>query len=205
MNVDLHRPKTWCLPDIDESAVVSLAEQLGVPVPVASVYLVRGLATAEEATEFTATGPDQLHDPYLLPDMEPAVERIVEAIRNEDKILVHGDGDADGISSAALVSFALESLGADGFCHVPCRLSDGFGLTADTIDRAKELGANLIITTDCGTESFEAAERAYDDIHLVITDPHELCADGSIPDCAAIVNPKRMDSTYPRGNQTVAP
>lgn len=197
MNVELHRPKTWCLPDIDESAVVSFAKQLGVPVPVGSVYLVRGLTTIEEANEFTATGLDQLHDPYLLPDMEPAVERIVEAIRNEDKILVHGDGDADGISSAALVSFALESLGADGFCHVPCRLSDGFGLTADTIDRAKELGANLIITTDCGTESFEAAERAYDDIHLVITDHHEPCADGSIPECTAVVNPKRLDSTYP--------
>lgn len=197
MNVKMHRPKTWCLPDIDESSVVSLAEQLGVPVPVASVYLVRGLATAEEATEFTATVPDQLRDPYLLPDMEAAVERVVEAIRNGDNILVHGDGDADGICSAALVSCALESLGADGFCHVPCRLSDGFGLTADTIDRAKELGVSLIITTDCGTESFEAAERAYDDIHLVITDHHEPCADGSIPECTAVVNPKRLDSTYP--------
>lgn len=197
MNVELHRPRTWCLPDIGESVVVSLAKQLGVPVPVASVYLVRGLTTIEEANEFTATGPDQLHDPFLLPDVEPAVERIVEAIRNEDRILIHGDGDADGICSAALVSCALEGLGVDGFCHVPCRLSDGFGLTADTIDRAKELGASLIITTDCGTESFEAAERAYDDIHLVITDHHEPCADGSIPDCTAVVNPKRLGSIYP--------
>ena len=197
MNAGLTRPKTWCLPDLDKGTITNLANELGVPVPVASVYLVRGMTTIEEANEFTAVGPDQLHDPYLLPDMEPATERIVEAIRNEDRILIHGDGDADGICSAALVSLGLEALGADGFCYVPNRLSDGFGLSVDVVDRAKELGVNLIITTDCGTEAFDAAERAYDDIHLVITDHHEPHADGSIPDCAAVVNPKRLDSAYP--------
>jgi len=197
MNVRLTRPRTWCLPDIDKGTITNLASQLGVPVPVASVYFVRGLTTAEEANDFTAFGPDRLHDPFLLPDMEAAVERIVEAIGNEDRILIHGDGDADGICSAALISLGLEALGADGFCYVPNRLIDGFGLSVDVVDRAKELGVNLIITTDCGTEAFDAAERAYDDIHLVITDHHDPRADGAIPNCAAVVNPKRRNSAYP--------
>lgn len=198
MSAIIDKKRTWCLPDLDPTQVAAFAREIGVSEAIASVYLVRGLDTAQNVVDFTNPGMGVIHDPYLLPDMVPAVDRLVSAMENNECILIHGDADCDGITSTALLTHGFQALACDVICHVPNRLTDGFGLTVESVDHAKTAGVSLIVTVDCGTEAFAAAERCRElGIDLIITDHHEPRRDGDIPHCVACVNPKRRTSLYP--------
>lgn len=190
--------KLWALPELDQIQVKSLVRQMNVSMAVASVYLVRGLDTPDKVEEFCNPNINELHDSYLLPDMKKAVDRIIEALRDNEKIMIVGDADCDGISATALVVYALRAMGADVIYRIPNRLTDGFGIKTGDVELALEKSVGLVITVDNGIDSYRSAEIAKKIfIDLIITDHHEPSSDGTLPSALAVVNPKRHDSIYP--------
>lgn len=191
-------PKHWILPEPATHGREQLAATLKISPFVAQLLLCRGIRTEAAARQFLEPKVDQLHDPFLLPDAAIAVERIAKAIREGEKIMVHGDYDVDGVCAAALMTRVLRVLKANVHPFVPHRQVDGYDLRAATVERFAAEGAALIITVDCGTVAFEAAQAARKlGVDLIITDHHEPHPDGELPDALAVVNPKRPDSDYP--------
>ena len=141
-------------------------------------------------------GSEVLHDPKLLKDMDLAVERILRAIQNSERIMVFGDYDVDGVSSTALMSNFLKDVGAEFLCGLPDRKKDGYGLKPSAVERALGLGVDLIITVDNGISAFEGIECANNNgIDIVVTDHHKQL--GVLPEAVAVVNPNRLDCRYP--------
>ncbi len=141
-------------------------------------------------------GSEVLHDPRLLKDMDLAVERVLRAIQNSERIMVFGDYDVDGVSSTALMSNFLKDVGAEFFCGLPDRQKDGYGLKPPAVERALGLGADLIITVDNGISAFEGIEYANNNgLDIVVTDHHKQL--GLLPEASAVVNPNRLDCSYP--------
>lgn len=156
-----------------------------------------------------------LHDPFLLKDMDKAVERILKAIQNKEKICVYGDYDVDGITATALLSDLFEKLETDFMTYIPSRHDEGYGLNHDAIDEIAKQGVKLIITVDCGVRSFEEIDYANSlKVNVIVTDHHELQNQKSktknqrhrpkiiklelnIPNAVATINPKRPDCKYP--------
>jgi len=141
--------------------------------------------------------PATLHDPLLLPDMEPAVERIVQAISDGDRILVYGDYDIDGLAATTLLVSTLEGIGADVTAFIPDRFEDGYGLNQATLQAVLEAHApRLIITVDTGSTAVAEIDWLNQaGIDVIVTDHHEVLK--QLPNALAVINPKRKDSHYP--------
>jgi single-stranded-DNA-specific exonuclease len=158
----------------------------------------RGLNTPESADAFLNPSLNRMHDPLLLPDAEIACNRLKLALANREKIMIHGDYDGDGVTSAALWTRCLRALGADADVFVPHRGRDGYDMRSPFIERAAASGARLIVTTDCGIQRVDEVEMARQaGIDVIITDHHTPRASGDIPNAVAVVNPHRKDSKYP--------
>lgn len=158
----------------------------------------REIKSKEEQEKFL--NPDfekHLYDPFLLPDMEKAVKRISKAIKNNEKIAIWSDYDADGIPGGALLHDFFKLIGFDNFLnYIPHRHIEGYGLNNDGIDELKEQAVKLLITVDCGIKDFEKVDYAKTfGIETIITDHHEV--DKKLPKALASINPKRADSKYP--------
>lgn len=180
----------------DDTRTEALAAALAVPPVIARLLVQRGFADPDAAARFLNPSLEHLHDPWLLTDMRPAVDRIRAAIAARERIVVHGDYDADGITSTAMLRRALEVLGADVGHFVPDRMKDGYGLQPETIRRLAAEGARVIVSVDCGIRASEAAEQARAlGVDLVITDHHE--PEAALPRAAAVINPRRPDCLYP--------
>ncbi len=203
-NLFMKRPlvnKRWNVTPGDNQIEATLIMDLGVHPIVARMLAQRGLTTPELADEFLNPALERLHDPLLLPDAEIACQRIKTALYNKEKILIYGDYDGDGVTSAALWTRLLRSLGGDVDVFVPHRKRDGYDMRAPAIEKAKADGVNLIITTDCGIQRIDEVEAARAaGIDVIITDHHTPNANGSLPDAIAVVNPHRKDSIYPFPN-----
>ena len=192
-------PPIWNTRPYDEAEAASLALELGVSPVTARLLAIRGLSDPDEARRFLKPSLDQLLDPFLLTDVEKAADRLLAAIPGGERIAVHGDYDVDGITSTVILRRALESLGANVGHFIPERLTDGYGLQPNTIDRLHAEGVRVIVSVDCGIRGADAARRARDlGVDLIITDHHE--PDTELPDALAIVNPKRHDCNYPDKN-----
>lgn len=193
------RPPTprWQLPlDPEPGVVDSLTEALRLPPAVCAVLASRGLADAASAKRFLRPRLEHLHDPTLLADAPRGAERIAAALRTGETILVHGDYDVDGICGAALYARWLRSLGGRVVPFVPHRLRDGYDLGPAGIRAAREAGARLIVTADCGTVAHDAVvQAAAEGIEVVVTDHHAVS--GALPAALAVVNPQRPDCPYP--------
>ena len=186
----------WDTLAADDAATERLASALSIPPIVAKLLCQRGLADPEQAHRFLHPSLDHLHDPMALADMGVAVERILGAIARHERIAIHGDYDVDGVTSTVILRRALELLGGDVTHFIPERLRDGYGLQPASIDRLHAGGVVLIISVDCGIRGADAALRAKAlGIDLIITDHHE--PDAELPDALAIINPKRVDCSYP--------
>ena len=182
-------------PPRDPAAVQALAKDLNVPEIIASLLLLRDLGSAEKASAFFDPKLSGLHSPFLFPDMEKAVERILTALREKEKICIYGDYDVDGITAIALLYRYLQSLNADVFHYIPDRLKEGYGLSETGIRWIHGQGARLIVTVDCGiTADKEAALISGLDMDLIITD-HHLPLE-TLPRALALINPK-LPGTYP--------
>lgn len=173
-----------------------LAEQTGMTAVMASLLYTRGYRTAEEVNAFFHQENAYLHDPYLLRDVEPAVERIALAIEHGERIAIYGDYDVDGVTSVSLLYLYLTAHGADVGYYIPSRAKEGYGLSKPAIDRLKERGVQLMITVDTGITAIEEIAYATSlGIDTVVTDHHECRPE--LPEACAVVNPHRADDPYP--------
>ncbi len=190
------RRRRWIIADIDLLACARLQREMGVSPLIAQLLVRRGITTPEQADTFLDPCFSHLPDPFLLPDAEVAAERLKIAIHRRDKIIVHGDYDGDGVTSAALWTRLLEKLEADVSVHVPHRKRDGYDIRSKFVQEAKSNGVKLIVTTDCGIQRLEEVEEAREaGIDVIVTDHHE--PGEALPKAVAVVNPHRKDSIYP--------
>ena len=192
------KEKRWILrEDYDKEVVKKLAEALGVDEIIATLLVERGVTTYEEARCFFRPSLDQLHDPFLMKDMDRAIARINEAVRRHERILVYGDYDVDGTSAVALVYSYLSTFHRNIDFYIPDRDSEGYGISFKGIDYARDTGVKLIIALDCGIKAMEqVAYAAGFGIDFIIGD-HHLPDGDNIPAAVAVLDPKREDCPYP--------
>ena len=169
----------------------------GCPPLLAAVLKLRGVTSAEAAERLFHAGPEALHDPLLLQDMDRAVERLRRAIVSGETVAVYGDYDVDGITSTCLLTDYLRSKGLRCLPYIPSRDNEGYGLNTAAIDMLREKGVSLMITVDCGITAREEAAHAREiGMDLIVTDHHE-CGGTPLPEACAVVDPKREDDRYP--------
>ena len=191
------KEKRWILrKDYDLETVENLAASLGVDKIIATLLVERGITTFEEARRFFRPGLDQVHDPYLMKGMKEAVERINEAIARQERIMVYGDYDVDGTSAVALVYSYFKELDRNIDFYVPDREKEGYGISYQGIDYARETGVKLIIALDCGIKAMEQVSYAKQHgIDFIIGDHH--LPDEVVPEAVAVLDPKQADCPYP--------
>ena len=188
----VERDKNTCTRD----AVKRVQVETGLIEPVAALLCSRGIDTPEAAKRFLHPGPEQLHDPFLLPDMAAAVERIKKALNAKEKITVFCDYDADGTCGGSALYLHLRRKGADVDIQTPNRHKEGYGLSLSAVEQIASGGGTLIITVDCGITNVAETELAKSlGVDVIVTDHHE-CGE-TLPDTPYIINAKRPDSTYP--------
>ena len=188
----------WIFPEpvLIDPEILGAADRLGISPRVAELLFRRGVTAAAELDGFFAEPHSALHDARLLPDADIVLERVSRARRDGERALLFGDFDADGLTGLAILTIALHRLGIPVEPYVPDRLEEGHGLSLSAIARARELGATLIVTIDCGTTSHaEIAAAAALGIDVIVTDHHRVPP--QLPPAVAIVNPHRPDAHYP--------
>ncbi len=191
------KEKRWILrKDYDLETVEKLAASLGVDKIIATLLVERGVTTFEEARRFFRPGLDQIHDPFLMKGMKEAVARINEAIDRQERIMVYGDYDVDGTSAVALVYSYFKELDRNIDFYVPDREKEGYGISYQGIDYARETGVKLIIALDCGIKAMDQVAYAKQyGIDFIIGDHH--LPDEVVPDAVAVLDPKQNDCPYP--------
>ncbi len=173
-----------------------LGLELGISEVSAQVLINRGIDVVDGAKHFLNPSLNMLHNPFLFSQMEKSVTRIFAAIDGNEKILIYGDYDVDGITSVSILISVLRSLGARAQFYVPNRLEEGYGLNAPAIKQAKDDNTNLIITADCGISAHSEIELANKyGMDVIVTDHHELPKD--LPEAFSIINPKMPGCNYP--------
>jgi single-stranded-DNA-specific exonuclease len=190
--------KKWIIRESgDPQLVDKLAAELNIDLALANLLVQRNIKSFEEARSFFRPQIENIHDPYLMKDMDKAVARLNKAIENSEKILIYGDYDVDGTTAVALVySFLRKIYNKNLDFYIPDRYNEGYGISYKGIDWASENGFSLIITLDCGIKAIEKVQYARGKgIDIIICDHH--LPDGTLPDAAAILNPKREDCSYP--------
>ncbi|HEY2585811.1 MAG TPA: DHH family phosphoesterase [Tepidisphaeraceae bacterium] len=169
----MHRPKRWNLADPDPSAQ-ALADRLKASPLVAQILLNRGVREYDDCQNFLRPNLKCLHDPYSIPGLSKASERVARAIRDKEKIVIYGDYDVDGITATSILWHAIRVLGGSAEFYIPHRIEEGYGLNAEAIKQLCDAGARLIITVDCGVTAIEPAKAARErGVDLIITDHHE--------------------------------
>lgn len=180
----------------DQGAVASLQNEINVPESIATLLVQRGVKTEEEAKAFFRPKISDLHDPYLMQDMDKAITRLVQAIDLKEPILIYGDYDVDGTTSVATVYGFLSDIYDQIAYYIPDRYKEGYGVSKAGIDHAAENGFKLIITLDCGIKAVEQVHRAKSKgIDVIICDHHR--PGDELPQAVAVLDPKREDCQYP--------
>ena len=190
--------KRWVVkPQGNPKAVAAMAAATGISPVLANLLVQRGIDTLEKAKKFFNPQLSDLHDPFLMKDMDKAVERVERAVRNREKIMVYGDYDVDGTTAVALVYKFLRQIGhKDLLFYIPDRYTEGYGISTKGIDHAARKGATLIIALDCGIKAIEKVDYAKrKGVDFIICD-HHLPAE-EIPRAVAVLDPKRADCSYP--------
>ncbi|UAB85193.1 single-stranded-DNA-specific exonuclease RecJ [Zunongwangia sp. SCSIO 43204] len=187
----------WTIkPNPDPEIVHSLMQSLGVEKPIAKLLAQRDISTFEEAKKFFRPNLKDLHDPYLMKDMDKAVARIEKALAVEENIMVYGDYDVDGTTSVALMSSYLKTRYPNVATYIPDRYNEGYGVSYQGIDFAADNDISLIIALDCGIKAIDKVAYAKEKgIDFVICDHHRPGA--NIPEAVAVLDPKREDCEYP--------
>jgi single-stranded-DNA-specific exonuclease len=183
-------------PPVDAGETLRLGKELGIARFAAELLTRRGFGGAAEARRFLAPTLRSLSDPFLLPNMRAAVERIMVALDRRERIVLYGDYDVDGVTSLTLLKRTLRAFGAEPACFLPLRADEGYGLSPDGVARCvSEHAPQLIIAVDCGTSSVtEIAELQSQGVDVIVLDHHE-CKD-ALPACVALVNPKLGDDFH---------
>lgn len=189
--------KKWEYKDIDEEKVKKIQDKFKVSSLLATVLVNREIVDEKDIEVFLNPTRNDFHDPYLMPDMEVAVNRIVKAIEKHEKVIIYGDYDVDGITSITVLKKFLKTCGLDAGYYIPNRLNEGYGLNKNAIDKIHEEGYTLIITVDCGISGIEEIEYANSlGLETIVTDHHEPM--DILPPAIAVIDLKRKDNDkYP--------
>lgn len=186
----------WRLRPCSEDSVIRLVRALAISPWVARVLVSRGIESPDEARAFLEPESQPYHDPFELPGMDSFVQRIDRAVRKKEKVIVHGDYDADGVTSSAILSFALQRVGLSPKVFLPERFEGGYGVQPEWVEKQREEKVDLIITIDCGSGAKEAVAKAKElGIDLIVCDHHT--PDPDLPPTVAHINPHLPDSKYP--------
>ncbi len=188
--------KNWNVLSSDKTVVSELAKALNVSDIIAHLLVLRGITTFEEAKLFFRPEISHLHDPFLMKDMQKAVDRIELAIVKKEKVLVYGDYDVDGTTSVAMMYLFLKKQGVEIEYYIPCRYDEGYGISLKGIDYAKANNFRLIVALDCGIRAVDQVDYANaKGVDFIICDHHNPAE--KVPKAIAILNPKQTDCSYP--------
>ncbi len=191
--------KSWKLIKDDETIVKKLADELNISELTAKILFHRGITNVEEAEIFlNPESKQEFNNPFLMKGMSKAVERIIKAIDNQEKIVIYGDYDVDGMTSSALMVRTLKNLGATVDFYIPDRQNEGYGLNISALQKIADSGTKLLITVDCGISNANEIAEIKDKLDVIITDHHLPFA---AIDCAvAVLDPHQEDCNYPDKN-----
>lgn len=188
--------KKWEFYEENNEKIIEIAKKHNISELLTKILVNRGITDDKEIDTFLNPTRNDFYDPYLMPDMEKAVERIIKAINNQDKVMIYGDYDVDGITSITVLKKFLEERGLKTGHYIPNRLEEGYGLNENAIRSIAKQKYTLMITVDCGISGIEEVDLANQlGIETIITDHHEQLE--NLPNAYAIINAKRKDSQYP--------
>ena len=182
--------------EADKQVVEHLGKALSISPQLTNLLVQRGVTTYEEAKSFFRPSLDELPDPFLMKDMDKAVERVLQAIDNNENIMIYGDYDVDGTTAVSLVYSFLKNIHKKIEFYIPDRYLEGYGISCKGIDTAYEHGVKLIIALDCGIKAIDKVNYATEKgIDFIIGDHHR--PGDRIPSAVAVLDPKRSDCRYP--------
>jgi len=182
--------------NIDSKISKKFAEELQVPEIIANILLSRNVDTYQEAVAFLKPSADFMHDPFLMKGMNEAVDRILMAVKNKEKIIIYGDYDVDGVTSTAVLYILLKEMGGEVSFYIPERIKEGYGLSINGIKEGINRSASLMISVDCGITNHKEISFAKENkLDFIICDHHEPLDE--LPGALSILNPKQKDDNYP--------
>lgn len=188
--------KKWEIYNVDEESVDNLSNKYRINKLLATILNNRGIVTEEKIRLFLNPTRNDFHNPFLIKDMEKAVNRIIKAIENKERITIYGDYDVDGITSITVLKSFLQERGLEIAQYIPNRLTEGYGLNIEAVEKIKNRGCDLMITVDCGISAIKEIDYANQlGIETIVTDHHEPGQE--LPKAMAVIDNKRKDSTYP--------
>lgn len=188
--------KKWEVNKYNENEVNELLKECNISRLLAILLCSRGIVAKEQVDLYLSPTRKDFYDPFLMPDMQKAVDRIINAIENKEKVIIYGDYDVDGITSTTVLKQFLAERGLIVDWYIPNRLNEGYGLNKNAIKEINDKGYKLIITVDCGISALEEIKYAYDlGMEVIVTDHHEPVE--VLPQCLAVVDAKRKDNIYP--------
>ncbi len=188
--------KKWQIFEPDKNKIEEIKSKYKVNQLLATILANRNILKEEDIRLFLNPTRNDFYNPFLITDMDIAVNRIIKAIENKENITIYGDYDVDGITSITVLKSFLNDIGVEADTYIPNRLIEGYGLNKEAIDKISKKGCNLMITVDCGISAIEEIEYANSlGIETIITDHHE--AGNEIPKAIAVIDNKRKDSKYP--------
>ena len=188
--------KKWEVNKYNENEVNELLKQCNISRLLAILLCSRGIVAKEQVDLYLSPTRKDFYDPFLMPDMQKAVDRIINAIENKEKVIIYGDYDVDGITSTTVLKQFLAERGLIVDWYIPNRLNEGYGLNKNAIKEINDKGYKLIITVDCGISALEEIKYANDlGMEVIVTDHHEPVE--VLPQCLAVVDAKRKDNIYP--------
>ena len=188
--------KKWEFYNSDIEKIKEISEKFNVSELLASVLVNRNIIEDKDVKLFLNPTRNDFHDPYLMPDMQKAVDRIIQAIEKKEKTIIYGDYDVDGITSITVLTRFLRERGLEVSSYIPNRLDEGYGLNREAIKNIANEGYKLIITVDCGISGTTEVDYAYElGMEVIVTDHHEPL--DILPKALAVIDCKRKDSKYP--------
>lgn len=190
------KPKRWLIREPDETLQNLFVNELKISTLTANLLINRGIDTIDNASTFLSPNLKNLHNPFLLKDMDKAVARIIDAIQKNEAITIYGDYDVDGTAGASVLYLFLKETGARVSYYIPERLKEGYGLNKQAIQRLSEDGVKLVVTTDCGISNYDEVGFATGlGLDVIITDHHEITS--KVPPAYAVLNPKQETCAFP--------
>ncbi len=188
--------KKWQIYETNQEKIEELKSKYGLNDLLATILSNREITEEEQIRLFLNPTRNDFHDPFLIADMDIAVQRIIKAIDNKEKVTIYGDYDVDGITSITVLKSFLREIGLETSVYIPNRLDEGYGLNKNAIDKIAKDGCNLMITVDCGISGLEEIDYANSlGIETIVTDHHE--PGNELPNAVAVIDNKRKDSKYP--------
>lgn len=188
--------KKWQIYQVNDEKVKELQEKYNINKLLSTILVNRGITEEKQIQKFLNPKRNDFYNPYEMPDMEIAVNRILQAIKNSEKTIIYGDYDVDGITSVTVLKSFLEERGLKVDEYIPNRLNEGYGLNKKAVESIANQGYTLMITVDCGITGNEEIEYAKTfGIETIVTDHHEPAE--TLPDALAVVDCKRKDNKYP--------